>query len=333
MKRPFFRGCRRAFTSSVFKGALALPLGALMPQVRAQSRSDAHQYPSQQPERKDAPRSTDAVMTEHNLILKTPVPRTRSSLARQLAEGGVTAGSTILVHSSLSSLGWVAGGAVAVIQALMDCIGPNGTLVMPTHTAHLTDPAEWEAPPVPSNWVETLREEMPAYDPATTPTRNMGAVAELFRTWPGARRSLHPTCSFAAIGPRADQIIADHALESPLGERSPLAKLYDVDASVLLLGVDFDVCTLLHLAEQRAWPNRPKTREGSPVLENGVRRWAVYETPALLDSEHFLPMGRALKNRGAVKTFSIGNARSMLFSGREAVDFAIQTWRGQLPPA
>ncbi|WP_338861075.1 AAC(3) family N-acetyltransferase [Mycetohabitans rhizoxinica] len=76
-------------------------------------------------------------MTEHNLILKTPAPRTRSSLARQLAEGGVTAGSTILVHSSLSSLGWVAGAAVAVIQALMDCIGPNGTLVMPTHTAHL----------------------------------------------------------------------------------------------------------------------------------------------------------------------------------------------------
>ncbi|WXK38043.1 AAC(3) family N-acetyltransferase (plasmid) [Mycetohabitans rhizoxinica] len=72
-----------------------------------------------------------------------------------MIKGGVTSGSTILVHSSLSSLRWVAGVAVAVIQALRDCIGPNGTLVMPTHTAHLTDPAQWEVPPVPPSWVGT----------------------------------------------------------------------------------------------------------------------------------------------------------------------------------
>lgn len=119
--------------------------------------------------------------TEQELISRTPQPATRASLARQMRENGLTLGGTVLVHSSLSSLGWVAGGPVAVIQALLDCVGPQGTIVMPTHSGDLTDPADWRSPPVPADWVQILRNEMPAYDPQTTPTRNMGAVAELFR--------------------------------------------------------------------------------------------------------------------------------------------------------
>lgn len=78
--------------------------------------------------------------TEQELISRTPQPATRASLARQMRENGLTLGGTVLVHSSLSSLGWVAGGPVAVIQALLDCVGPQGTIVMPTHSGDLTDP-------------------------------------------------------------------------------------------------------------------------------------------------------------------------------------------------
>ncbi|EGU9535124.1 AAC(3) family N-acetyltransferase [Escherichia coli] len=95
--------------------------------------------------------------TEQELISRTPQPATRASLARQMRENGLTLGGTVLVHSSLSSLGWVAGGPVAVIQALLDCVGPQGTIVMPTHSGDLTDPADWRSPPVPADWVQILR--------------------------------------------------------------------------------------------------------------------------------------------------------------------------------
>ncbi len=71
-------------------------------------------------------------MTEADAIKRTNAPRTRESLGTDLRQLGLYAEMTVLVHSSLSSLGWVCGGPVTVIQALMDVLTPTGTLVMPT---------------------------------------------------------------------------------------------------------------------------------------------------------------------------------------------------------
>ena len=167
-------------------------------------------------------------MTEAEAVALADAPRTRASLAADLRALGVQAGDVLLVHSSLSRLGWVAGGPVAVIQALQDAVTPAGTLVMPTFTLHLSDPANWHNPPVPPSWWNTIRAEMPAFDPALTPTRGMGRIAELFRTWPDVKRSNHPHSSFAAWGEHAEIITADHPLTFSLGEGSPLARVYDL---------------------------------------------------------------------------------------------------------
>ncbi|MEV5899524.1 AAC(3) family N-acetyltransferase, partial [Streptomyces sp. NPDC052127] len=139
--------------------------------------------------------------------MPTPPPTgplvTRDSLAAELRALGVEPGEILLVHSSLSSLGWVCGGAVAVVRGLLDAIGPDGTLVVPTQSGDLSDPALWSNPPVPAQWWERIRTAMPAYDPLITPALGVGVIPETVRTWPGALRSAHPQTSFAALGARA----------------------------------------------------------------------------------------------------------------------------------
>jgi aminoglycoside 3-N-acetyltransferase len=163
-------------------------------------------------------------------------PATLPSLAADLAALGVQPGMVLVVHSSLKALGWVNGGSVAVILALEQVLGPEGTLVMPTHTADLSDPANWVAPPVPASWWERIRASMPAYDRALTPTFRMGVIPETFRKQTGVQRSANPDASFAAWGKHAQRIIADHALFPLFGERSPLARVYELEGWVLLLG-------------------------------------------------------------------------------------------------
>jgi aminoglycoside 3-N-acetyltransferase len=265
-------------------------------------------------------------MSEQETIAKVKMPGTRVSLAHDLAQLGVAPGMTLLVHSSLSALGWVCGGPVAVIQAFMDGLTPEGTLVMPAHSGDYSDPAEWANPPVPVAWHAAIRETMPAFDPRLTPTRMMGAIAEAFRTWPGARRSDHPSVSFAAWGRYAETVTAGHELDYSLGEGSPLARLYELDSRVLLLGVGYDCNTAFHLAEYRA-PAARETAAGAPTRGDGGRAWRTYRDIET-DAEPFAEIGRAFEQAGHVRIAAVGAAKARFFSLRAAVDFA-QAWLGQ----
>ena len=235
---------------------------------------------------------------------------------------GVGAGDLLLVHSSLSALGWVSGGAVAVLEALGDVLGPGGTLVMPAHCPWGGDPACWKRPPVPLEWVETIRAHRPAYDPARTPTGAMGAIAELFRTWPAVRRSSHPVGSFVARGPLAEAVTEQHDRSQMLGERSPLGALYRLDAKVLLLGVGHGSNTSLHLGEFRAsWPGKTVITEGSRVFVDGVSQWVSYEMLPWNDDD-FPALGAAFEEAQPHSVGPVGAGTARLFSQRRLVDFA-----------
>jgi aminoglycoside 3-N-acetyltransferase len=262
-------------------------------------------------------------MSEEAIIKKTPEPRTRESLGRDLRRLGLQRGMVVLVHSSLRSLGWVSGGPVAVVHALMDVLTPEGTLVMPTHSGDLTDPAKWVNPPVPKSWWPIIRESMPAYDSRFTPTRGMGQVVETFRMWPGVLRSAHPSSSFTAWGAQATFVTEGHALENDMGETSPLARIYDLDGWVLLLGVGYDSNTSFHLAEYRA-PNPKPIEQGAPISENGQRVWKVYRDIDL-DTEPFETIGAAFEAEGSVRVKKVGSAEARFFPQRAAVDFA-EAW-------
>lgn len=260
-------------------------------------------------------------MTEAELIAASTMPRTRESLRNDLRQLGLVSGMTVIVHSSLRALGWVNGGPVAVLEAFQDILTPSGTLVMPAHSSDLSDPANWQHPPVPAAWVQIVRDTMPAFDSRRTPTRLMGTIAELFRTWPDVARSNHPNGSFSAWGHNAKWIVDGHSLDFSFGEHSPLARIYDLAGSVVLLGVGYDRNTSFHLAEHRIEGVKP-TNDGAPVIENGIRVWKTYQQIDLdipLDT-----LGAAFEATGSVRTAKVGSATTRLFSQRDAVDFAVR---------
>lgn len=237
---------------------------------------------------------------------------------------GVRQGQNIMVHTSLSSLGFVCGGAQIVIEALLECAGEDGTVMMPAQSWKNLDPetgVHWEEP---QEWWQLIRDNWPAYNKDITPTNTMGAVAEMFRKWPGTLRSDHPARSVAAYGKNAGYLTEDHDLSNIFGENSPIGKLYEMDGYVLLIGVGYDKNTSLHLADVRAkYPGRHMVKESSAVMQDGKRVWKTYET-LYVDGEDFEEIGRAFECCHEVKKEHLGNGILTFMKQRELVDFAVK---------
>lgn len=261
-------------------------------------------------------------MAEIDAIRRSKAPVTRHDCDIALANLGVREGDVLVVHCSLSSLGWVVGGAQTVLGALVGAVGETGTLTMPSHSGGLSDPANWRNPAVPEEWWDAIRAEMPAFDPHLTPLREMGVVAETFHRLPGTLRSAHPTVSHMANGPLAGHITAHHVPETGLGDGSPLGRLYDAGAKILLLGVDHDNDTSLHLAEHRAdWPGRRTRHQGSPIMIDGRRVWVTYDE-LHLHTDDFVDVGRAHAEEHGEQVEPLGAGFVRCVDMRSIVDFA-----------
>jgi aminoglycoside 3-N-acetyltransferase len=173
--------------------------------------------------------------------------RTVAVLAEQLRAAGLRRQGICLVHSSLSALGWVAGGADTVIDALRCALGPAGTLLMPALTYRYVTAAQ------------------PHFHALHTPT-HVGAVAECFRRRADTQRSLHPTHSVCGSGPCAGALLRSHHLDrTPAGPASPFARLALAGGQIAMLGCGLRPNTSMHGVEERAAP--PYLFAGYATLE------------------------------------------------------------------
>ncbi len=250
-------------------------------------------------------------------------PITKNEILETMKSLGLEKGDVVMVHASLSKLGYVCGGAQTVIEALVETVGEEGTIVMPTQSWKNLDPetgVHWD---VDEEYWQVIRDNWPAYDKQITPTNTMGAVAEMFRLWPGTIRSDHPARSVAAWGKEAEYLASSHDLSNIFGDGSPIGKLYELNSKVLLIGVGYDKNTSLHLADVRAdYPSKHNCIEHSAVMENGKRVWKEYET-LFVDGEDFEQIGEAFEQDNTVSRAMLGNAELRLMDQKILVDFAV----------
>lgn len=283
-----------------------------------------------------------------NATPNMPPATTQAALVEALRALGLRPGDRVMVHASLRAVGPVVGGPEAVLEALLSAIGPTGTLM-----AYVS----WDRSP----YAETFdgaqlppeeKQAWPAFDPATAnPYPDWGYLNAVICRHPEVRRSGNPDASMAAIGPLADEFVAEHPLDSAYGPGSPLERFIRHGGKVLMLGAPLDAVTALHYAEAIAnIPAKRRVRYEQPILDaHGDKVWVTVED---WDSNGITDRFAAAAEAGgmdAVETIArayvmldrhaegqVGRAPCHLFDAADIVEFGVRYLErhfGAPPPA
>lgn len=254
---------------------------------------------------------------------------TRAQLVRQCAELGVVRGDLVMVHASLRAVGPILGGPDELIAAIVEAVGPSGTMMV-----YVGDQSPFDdlgRGLYTDEEERFIRDCCPPFDPhSSRASRDFGALAECFRTHPGVRCSEQVGARMAAVGAHADALLRDHALDYGLGEGSPLARLCELGGKVLLLGSDLDNTTLLHYAEAVApIADKRVVRIEVPLLRGGEKVWVEVEefdsSAGIKDwpERFFATIVEAFVAQGKARSGPVGGAASLIMGARELVEFAV----------
>lgn len=245
------------------------------------------------------------------------MPSTRSTLRASLAALGVAPGHVVMIHAGVRSIGPVTGGAATIVQALLDAVGPDGTVA-----------AYVDFEP----FYEDTDDEIPVFDKRIArAAKDHGILHEVLRTWPGAVRSDHPDAGVVAIGRLAEWITSEHPFRYGYGDGTPFDRLMQAQVQVLMLGAPLETITLLHCAEHRARlpAKRVVTYRRLMPGERGPG-WVTFEefdtTRPVQDGlpeDVFTRIATDYLASGRGASAPFGEATAFRFDGRELVDFGI----------
>ena len=267
--------------------------------------------------------------------------RTRASLCDDLIRIGLRAGDTVMVHAAMSKVRPLLNGPDALSNAILDVVGPEGTILVYTSWDSVHDDLLDDDGRVLPEW----RDHVPGFDQqASRAVRMNGIIAEFVRTMPGARRSANPGASVAAIGKLADWITSDHRLDYGYGEGTPLSKLVEVGGRVLMVGAPWDTMTLIHHADHLAnIPDKITIRIEVPLAGPYGTEWHFMQEFETGDPVHkALPdnyieqIATAYVDSGGGRQGMIGAAPSLLVDAPPMLAFAIrwlESWAAEFNAA
>lgn len=255
--------------------------------------------------------------------MPTPEMRSGGLTAADLVEGwrrvGLAEGMAVIVHSSLSSLGHVDGGAATVVASLRAAVGPTGTLVVPAFTGQVADPDPAHTG-APDAAVRQRRAAVPDFH-AGLPS-SMGAISEALHALPESVRSRHPQASVAAVGARAEAIVERQPLGFAVGRTSPFGRLHDLGGHILLVGVGHNRNAFLHHAEALTPHPRLKVRR-FPQHVDGEQVWMETLDVGNDNDTHFPTVGREFEQHAGIGEVMVGDAPCRLLPVRPFVSFAV----------
>ncbi|PRY59710.1 aminoglycoside 3-N-acetyltransferase [Glycomyces artemisiae] len=252
---------------------------------------------------------------------------TRAGLAADLRRIGLADGDAVMAHAAFKQVGSVLGGPDTLVDAILDAVGPNGTLL---------SYQDWE--PGVEVWdddgrvLDEYRDHMPPYDPATArPARYIGLLAATVGSRRGVRRSRNPGAAVAALGARAEEFTADHPYDYGYGEGSPFARLVAAGGKVLMLGAPLDTMTLLHHAEHLAdLPGKRRIRIEYPLATAHGTEWRTVEEYDTGDpvvtgppEDYFKDIVEDFLATGQGTRGTVGAAASVLVDAAAIVPFAV----------
>lgn len=234
----------------------------------------------------------------------------RNDIVNGLEKLGLRAGDVAFVHSSLSSFGHVVGGAETVVSAFLDALEPGGTLAVPIFRRYF-----WGGP-------------HQVWDRDNSPSL-MGRISETVRTWPGGRKSHHAPHPIAAVGRLAEDLTERYNI-SDFGPDSPFSRMEELNAWIVLVGVDYNSCTMIHLAEESMEvPYRHWVELTGTVIEDGVAARKTYRFLARYQgvSNDFMPLGNRLESEGMVRIGVIGKSTIRCFRSQDLHKCALRSLR------
>ncbi|MBN2299614.1 MAG: AAC(3) family N-acetyltransferase [Acholeplasmataceae bacterium] len=256
------------------------------------------------------------------IIDQSDYPLIKQDIIDGLRNLGLKKNDTIMVHSSLSSFGYVVNGANDIIEALMEVVS-DGTIIMPGHNSVNSNVREWRNPPVPQSWFEIVEQNIRPASREVEPV-SIGKIPRVFGRYEGVKYTNHPFVALQIYG-KGPKALLEQPLNRPHSMNGPFGYLYHNQVKLLMLGSDYDNLTFMHLA--------------SNILNSYMDMYSnIYQDGKIVrikydiendEPEDFIKIGKSFEEtkKDFIKIGKIGKATCRLIDGKELIDFTVEYYK------